>query len=126
MNTRKEMTESDSNGHGARSARPAEMAAAADSSPTAGEFQNFIADIEDLVTSMTSLTGEDLARARAKLNERIAAARESISEVGNEIGQRARKAAHETDQYVHENPWQAIGIGAALGLLIGVLIARHK
>ena len=123
MSIRKDMTESDSNGHGARSARSAIAEGAA---PAAGELQNFIADIEDLVTSMTSLTGEDLARAKAKLSERIAVAKESISEVGDEISQRARKAAHDTDEYVRENPWQAIGIGAALGLLIGVLVARHK
>lgn len=126
MNTRKEFAESDSNGHGTRPSRPAVAAAAADPAPAAGEFQNFIADIEDLVTSMSTLTGEDLARARAKLSERIAVARESIAGMGDEIGDRARKAAHDTDRYVHENPWQAIGIGAALGLLVGVLVARHK
>ena len=126
MHTKTDTPESDSNGHATRSARPAVKAAAAGSSPAAGEFHNFIADIEDLVSSMTSLTGEELARAKAKLNERVAAARESISEAGQEISLRARKAAHDTDQYVHENPWQAIGIGAALGLLIGVLVARRN
>ena len=126
MSIRKDMTESDSNGNGARSARSAVTEGAADTAPAAGELQNFIADIEDLVSSMTSLTGEDLARAKAKLNERISAAKESISEVGDEISHRARKAAHDTDEFVHQNPWQAIGIGAALGLLIGVLVARHK
>jgi ElaB/YqjD/DUF883 family membrane-anchored ribosome-binding protein len=32
--------------------------------------------------------------------------------------------AHETDRFVHDRPWQAIGIAAAVGLVIGVLIGR--
>jgi ElaB/YqjD/DUF883 family membrane-anchored ribosome-binding protein len=29
-----------------------------------------------------------------------------------------------SDDYVHENPWTAIGIGAGIGFLLGVLIGR--
>ncbi len=31
--------------------------------------------------------------------------------------EKGRDAAILTDDYVHENPWQAIGIGAAIGFL---------
>jgi ElaB/YqjD/DUF883 family membrane-anchored ribosome-binding protein len=34
-------------------------------------------------------------------------------------------AAKVTDEYVHENPWKAIGVTAALGLIVGMLIARR-
>ena len=91
-----------------------------------GEFHSFIADIEDLITSMTPLTGEDLARAKAKLSERIAIARESVNAMGTQIADRARKTARVTHLYVQEHPWQAVGIGAVLGLLIGVVVARRK
>jgi ElaB/YqjD/DUF883 family membrane-anchored ribosome-binding protein len=30
-----------------------------------------------------------------------------------------------TDEYVHENPWQAIGIGAAIGFLVGLVVSRR-
>jgi ElaB/YqjD/DUF883 family membrane-anchored ribosome-binding protein len=30
-----------------------------------------------------------------------------------------------TDDYVHENPWQAIGIAAAVGLVAGLLMNRR-
>jgi len=94
--------------------------------PISREFHGFVSDIEHLITSMTPLTGEDLARAKAKLSERVTAAKESLSEMNGEIADRARKTARHTDHYVHEYPWQAIGIGAALGLLIGVAIARRN
>ena len=34
------------------------------------------------------------------------------------------KAAKATDEYVQENPWKSVGIGAAVGVVIGMLIAR--
>jgi ElaB/YqjD/DUF883 family membrane-anchored ribosome-binding protein len=120
MQMKSNIAESDANGHGAGTAVAASPAGAS------GEFHNFIADIEDLITSMTSLTGEDLARAKARLSERVSAAKESIAEVSDEVVHRARKTARDTNHYVHEHPWQAVGIGAALGLLIGVLVARRN
>jgi ElaB/YqjD/DUF883 family membrane-anchored ribosome-binding protein len=38
---------------------------------------------------------------------------------------RAKAAATATDDYVHEKPWQAIGVAAAVGLALGVLIGRR-
>lgn len=90
------------------------------------EFHNFVTDVEDLVKSTTSLTGDDLVRAKAKLGARITAAKQSASEMGTAIADRARHTAKVTNTYVHEQPWQAIGIGAALGLLVGFGLARRN
>jgi ElaB/YqjD/DUF883 family membrane-anchored ribosome-binding protein len=30
-----------------------------------------------------------------------------------------------TDQYVHNNPWKAVGIAGGVGLLLGMLIGRR-
>lgn len=126
MHTRSDIAESEINGLGDGSKASAVATAAAEPSGTSGEFHNFIADIEDLITSMTPLTGEDLARAKAKLSERVAIARESVTAMGTQISDSARKTARVTNLYVQEHPWQAVGIGAALGLLIGVLVARRN
>lgn len=120
------ISELEANGRGSGSTPAAPAQAEPDESEPRGEFHNFIADIEDLITSMTSLTGEDLTRAKAKLSARVAAARESIDEMSSEVVQRARKTARVTNRYVEDNPWQAVGIGAALGLLIGVLLGRRN
>jgi ElaB/YqjD/DUF883 family membrane-anchored ribosome-binding protein len=113
------------NGQGVE-ARPVALATtAAGESALAREAHNFLADIEDLVKATTSLTGEDLARAKARLAERIAAAKASVGKMGGAIADGTRHAAQATDGFVHERPWQAIGIGAALGVLVGVLIARR-
>lgn len=105
---------------------PPMAATAAPRSALSGEFHDLIEDIEDFVKNTTALTGQDLARAKAKLNARVAAARVRVDEMGGEIADRARATARTTDSYVHDHPWQAIGIGAALGLLIGVVISRSR
>lgn len=89
------------------------------------ELRDFLSDIEDLVKSMTSLTGGELERAREKLTERVGVARESLEALSGEVSERAMKTAKATDAYVREQPWQAVGIGAGLGLLLGLFIARR-
>ena len=46
-------------------------------------------------------------------------------ELEGEAMDRARAAATLTDDYVHENPWVAIGAAAATGFLIGLLVTRR-
>jgi ElaB/YqjD/DUF883 family membrane-anchored ribosome-binding protein len=112
------------NGHPADTA----MAASANGVLTAvsREFQNVVADIEDLVKATTSLTGDDLARAKARLGERIAVAKKYAADTGSAIAVRARDAAGKTDAYVHEQPWKVIGASAAVAFLLGVLVARRN
>jgi ElaB/YqjD/DUF883 family membrane-anchored ribosome-binding protein len=38
---------------------------------------------------------------------------------------RTKQAARVTDEYVHENPWKAVGIAAGVGLIVGLLIGRR-
>lgn len=90
------------------------------------EFHNFLADIEDLVKKTTLLTGAELDEVKNKLNERIATAKTSVEEIGGEITHRARKSVADTNRYVHEQSWTAIGIGTAVGLLLGLALSRRS
>jgi ElaB/YqjD/DUF883 family membrane-anchored ribosome-binding protein len=113
------------NGHGTESTPTARTAADGSSSGIAREFQDFVADIQDLLQASTSLTGEDLARAKANLQARIASAKAFVEEMPGVIADRAGDTARVADGYVRQQPWQAIGITAALGLLIGFLVGRR-
>jgi len=90
------------------------------------EFQRFLSDIEDLVAQATSLTGDDLARVKKVLQERINTAKASLEELSYSVAQRARNGAIAADNYVHEQPWAAVGAGATIGLLVGLLISRRN
>jgi ElaB/YqjD/DUF883 family membrane-anchored ribosome-binding protein len=124
MQTEPLLTEPASNGHGAKSTP---KNAEADSTPLGivREFQNFVADVEDLIKPSTSLTGEDLARAKANLYARVAAARVFAEQLPGAISARARNTAKVADAYVRERTWRTIGITAAAGLLIGFLLGRR-
>jgi ElaB/YqjD/DUF883 family membrane-anchored ribosome-binding protein len=108
----------DSVANGHAKARAAESA-------LAHEFHAVLSDIEDLVKATTSLSGEDLTRARNKLGARLKSAKESVEKAGNETMHRARDAAKATDGYVHTYPWQAIGVASVIGLLAGYALSRR-
>jgi ElaB/YqjD/DUF883 family membrane-anchored ribosome-binding protein len=64
----------------------------------------------------------------AKLHERALAhlqsARKKAIDVQVVVVENGKKAAHTTDDFVHEHPWASIGIAAGVGLLAGLLINR--
>lgn len=122
MKTKTDRLEAGTNGHAEAAVPPAGGGAPA---LVMREVHSLLADIEDLIKATTSLTGEDLAQAKAKLAERIASLRKSVENAGGAAVRGARQGAAVTDDYVRENPWQAVGIGAAGGLLLGLLLARR-
>jgi len=104
------------------------VAVEADATPSrvSQEFHDFVADVEDLITETTSITGDDLVRVKTKLSERVKMAKESIQDMSSDIAQRARRTATVTNNYVHDQPWAAVGIGTAVGVLFGFLLGRRK
>ena len=84
-----------------------------------------IADAEDLLKATASQTGERIMSARAKAEDTLKAAKARLVDAQDALVEKAKYAAKETDAYVHENPWKAIGVAAAVGVLIGALIARR-
>jgi ElaB/YqjD/DUF883 family membrane-anchored ribosome-binding protein len=93
------------------------------------EFKNFVADVEDVVKRVANVTDADVARVRAKVQAALQSAKGGLADTAANLKQQARRAAKETDDYVHESPWTAIGIGAAvaavLGVSVGYLVARR-
>jgi ElaB/YqjD/DUF883 family membrane-anchored ribosome-binding protein len=92
----------------------------------AHDFHTFLADIEDLIKDIATLTGDDLAQARVKLSSRIDAAKVSAEAVGESLTQRAKQTAVSTNNYLHENPWTAVGASAAIAFLLGMLTTRRS
>ena len=125
MRTGPQLTELASNGRSAGSTPGRNPAGDAARSGIAQEFQDFVADMEDLIEASTSLTGDELARAKSKLYARVAAARVFVEEIPATISDRARNSVRVADSYLREQPWQAIGMTAAVGVLIGFLLGRR-
>ena len=60
------------------------------------------------------------------LRAKLEAATEKAKEVYKRLQEQTVAAAKATDEVVREHPYQAIGIGFGLGLLVGVLVMRRR
>jgi len=52
-------------------------------------------------------------------------AKQMLGQLGTQVQDGAKQAMDTTDTYVRDNPWRAVGISAAVGAIIGILIARR-
>jgi ElaB/YqjD/DUF883 family membrane-anchored ribosome-binding protein len=82
-------------------------------------------DAESLIRASADQGGEKMSEARAKIRESIEAAKARVREAEQAARQRGEDALHATEDYAKRNPWQAMGIAAGVGLVIGVLLARR-
>jgi ElaB/YqjD/DUF883 family membrane-anchored ribosome-binding protein len=92
----------------------------------AGEFKKLIADVEDLVARVADVKNPDVIRLRNKVQDRLAAARSTISAGTETVWRQTRQMAGATDDYVRGSPWQSVGIAALLGLAIGYVFGRRN
>ena len=69
--------------------------------------------------------GETIANLRDKALETISGAKEKIASLEEGLADKAKDVAAGADEFVHRNPWEAIGVAAGLGILIGLLIRRR-
>lgn len=84
-----------------------------------------VADAEEILRATAGVAGEKMVDLRARIGERLRDAKLCIADAEVVIVDKTRAAARVTDDYVNDNPWQAVGIAAGLGLLLGVIIGRR-
>jgi ElaB/YqjD/DUF883 family membrane-anchored ribosome-binding protein len=89
------------------------------------DFKAVIHDAEDLLKATANQTGDKIGAARTRAEERLREARRKLGEMEGNIMDRTRETARATDQLVHKNPWQSVGIAAAVGVMLGMLISRR-
>ena len=89
------------------------------------DFKAVVADAEALLKATAGQGGETMAAARAKVVESLAAAKAKMTDAEAALLARTKAAAKATDEYVHGHPWQAIGIAASVGVVVGLLIGRR-
>jgi ElaB/YqjD/DUF883 family membrane-anchored ribosome-binding protein len=88
------------------------------------DLKTVVQDAEAWLRHSGHLTGEEFKAARAKFERTLVKAKEDIIRLEEVAVEKAKVAAKATDEYVKENPWKAVGLGTAVGVVIGMLIAR--
>ena len=89
------------------------------------DLKVLIADSEELLRASAGQAGEKISAARERVQASLASAKVKLSDAERATVEQAKIAAKATDEYVHENPWRAVGIAAFAGLVLGVLISRR-
>ncbi|AZY48377.1 DUF883 family protein [Bordetella avium] len=82
-------------------------------------------DVESLLREAASSSGEKASELRELALGSLKRTREALYDAQDAMVERGRRAARATDDYVHDNPWQAISIAGVTGLLLGLLISRR-
>jgi ElaB/YqjD/DUF883 family membrane-anchored ribosome-binding protein len=89
------------------------------------DFAAVLVEAEDMLKRAASETGDKARDLRSQVEAKLLQARLRLQELEGQALDQARAAARATDAYVHENPWQAIGIAAAVGFLLGIVVTRR-
>ena len=90
------------------------------------EIKNLIADVEDLMARIADLKDADVVRVRGKVQRAVDATKQSLAEGAETIRQHAQDVASTADDYVRDRPWQAVGIAALVGAVVGILATRRS
>ena len=88
------------------------------------DLQAVIHDAEALLANAELPGNEEFKSARERIETTVKHARDEIIRLEKLVVDKTREAVQATDHYVKENPWQAVSLGAAVGLLVGLLISR--
>ncbi len=90
-----------------------------------GDLKTVLADMEEYLRATASQTGEKLGVLRERLQDHMHKAKDRLVDTKEIVVDKTKEAARATDEYVHDNPWRAVGIAAGVGLIIGLLISRR-
>lgn len=97
------------------------------------DAKSTISDTRDkLIDDLTNTIGEAekwlasgvSAETRARFDDALTTAKTDLRKLEDSLLAHSRQAADSVNVYVQDNPWRAVGVGAAVGLLVGLLVSR--
>ncbi|ERL50574.1 DUF883 family protein [Halomonas huangheensis] len=93
------------------------------------ELKHLSGTLEELLSATADDSRQNIKQWREKAEARLQETRAHLSEQGERKYRQARQTMDSQveccDRYVHENPWKSVGIGAAVGVIVGLLIGKR-
>jgi ElaB/YqjD/DUF883 family membrane-anchored ribosome-binding protein len=89
------------------------------------DLRKVVYDTEALLRATEGQIGEKADEARRRVQAALDAARTRLKAMQGSAVEMGEEAVEATETYVRENPWQAVGIAAGVGLLLGLLLSRR-
>lgn len=82
-------------------------------------------DADVLLRETAGQIGDKAKDARERLERGVRLAKERLADIQQQSVEQAKVAAKATDEFVHDHPWQSVGIAFAVGALVGLVISRR-
>ncbi len=101
------------------------MEGSVDRSKLIADVKVVLDDVDSLLRQAATATGQQAIELRERAAESLHRAKQRLQDAQAALGETTRAAVRATDDWVHQHPWSAIGIGAGIGFLIGLLVARR-
>jgi ElaB/YqjD/DUF883 family membrane-anchored ribosome-binding protein len=89
------------------------------------DLKQAVQDAETWLRNAAAAKTDDLGMVKAKFEDTLRTAKRDLLKLEDSMLARGKMAAQATDNYVHDNPWKAVATGAAIGVIVGLLIARR-
>lgn len=89
------------------------------------ELKTLADTLEEVLNTSADKSQEEIGKLRNKAECALKESRLRLGETGDAIIKQTREGAARANEYVHENPWTGVGIGAAVGLVLGILLTRR-
>lgn len=84
-----------------------------------------VREAKNLLKTIEGKGDAAISAAAERAQDTMLSAHRNLGEARGAAIDAGKRAMTTADDYVHGNPWQSIGIGAALGVLAGYLLARR-
>ncbi|ANI31471.1 hypothetical protein PL78_16795 [Yersinia entomophaga] len=81
--------------------------------------------LEEVLRSSGDMGDDGYQIVKARAENALKAVRDRLNGTTDCYMERAKQAACRTNEYVREKPWHGVGIGATVGLIVGLLLARR-
>jgi ElaB/YqjD/DUF883 family membrane-anchored ribosome-binding protein len=94
---------------------------------TAENTESFTTDLTEVMREAEEVLkkrGNHFDDKADAIRSRLKAALESARATCQRLEEKTKAAAKATDRVIREHPYESIGVGFGLGLLLGVLVAR--
>ena len=85
-------------------------------------LRTLVGDAEELLKATATQAGEKISVARQKIEQSLIEGKKALADAEETFVKKSKECAEIADDYVRENPWSAVGIAAAIGLALGLLI----
>lgn len=90
------------------------------------DFNKVVSDTETLLRAMAAVPGEKTQALRSSVEDNLNAAKKRVRELHGAAVDKTTEAARYTDEYVRDNAWAAVGVAAAVGFILGLIVASDR